>query len=485
MNLRRTWCALIAFPLLLLCLSVPIGAQLSGASGAAEKIASIAGRLDTQTPQPTEETLLSTLPLNLQEAGAAILRAKDDDAKSQQLDTLLQQAGLTFGSPVPAQVRPFLVGLVDAKQCPRHSLPCINLLSRTLAKVSDPMVKAALERWAASNPDPETRAVAVDRLFRASGHELLQALEERVNRAWASGDWAEVRRLGRLQERWGPLEFGATMPLFFWDPPPLFSVKPASDPIRVLAIGDFGTGSPTQQTVAATMLRYHHEHPFDFGITLGDNYQDDGAYTPTDPRWQKYWEQFYPQLGIPFYVSPGNHDWIYSADSAAAEILYQKSPQWRLPAPYYTFIAGPVQFFAVNTVFMSGAQLLWLQEGLQKSTAKWKIVYGHYQIYSAVRGDNPELIKRLFPILEQNHVDAYLCGHEHLFQHLRPEGGVHFFVSGSSGLEGEVPKPYDRLLFTAKEKQAGFTVLEADNKTLTVKFIDAGGKQIYDYTLRK
>jgi hypothetical protein len=82
---------------------------------------------------------------------------------------------------------------------------------------------------------------------------------------------------------------------------------------------------------------------------------------------------------------------------------------------------------------MSEAQLLWLRDELKKSTAKWKVVYGHDQVYSAVRGDNDDPIERLLPILEENRVDLYLCGHEHLFQHLKRAGSVHYFVNGAAG----------------------------------------------------
>jgi hypothetical protein len=98
----------------------------------------------------------------------------------------------------------------------------------------------------------------------------------------------------------------------------------------------------------------------------------------------------YDPLGIKFYATLGNHDWGF-ADSPAAEILYTwKSPSWRMPAPYYTFTAGPMQFFAMDTNEVSEAQLLWLKDELAKSRARWKLVYGHHPIYSAgAHEDNP------------------------------------------------------------------------------------------------
>ena len=44
-----------------------------------------------------------------------------------------------------------------------------------------------------------------------------------------------------------------------------------------------------------------------------------------------------------------------------SEILYsQQSPSWCLPAPYYTYTCGPVQFFAFDTNDVSEPQLGWL-----------------------------------------------------------------------------------------------------------------------------
>jgi predicted phosphodiesterase len=345
----------------------------------------------------------------------------------------------------------------------------------------------ALERWVSCHPDPDVAVTALNALLDVNGFELSRLLQGRVDLARASGAEGALRTLGRAQEQLGWSNRGvATLPSFFWDSPPVFSVAPASSPIRVVAFSDFGKGPEVQQKPADAMLGLHRAHPFDFGLTLGDNYQDDGAHSPTDARWQEYWGRWYPRLGIPFYVTLGNHDWR-SPNGPAAEILYsQKSPEWRLPAPYYTFTAGPVQFFAVHTVLMSEAQLLWLRDELKRSTAKWKVVYGHYHVYSAVRGDNDDLIERLLPVLEGNHVDLYLCGHEHLFQHLKRAGNVHFFVNGAAGGGARsVRKPnYEGLLFAAGEQQ-GFTVLEADGSSLTVRFIGEDGGQLYDYTLRK
>lgn len=488
MNPKCKWCVL---PFVLLVSgTLHIGTVWAGSAAQAQSVTTTQVQTTpaSQNPPSSDEALLSTLPTELRDAGAAILREKDEGEKGKLIWELVRAAdGASGRRRVTPKVRDFVIALVDAKQCPRNSTPCISLVSGTLRDTRDPVLRMALERWACSHPDPDVAVTALNALLEVDSFELSRLLQARVDLARASGAETALRTLGHAQERLGWSEWGvATLPSFFWDAPPVFSVKPAHASIRVLAISDFGAGSEGQQLPADTVLKYHRTHPFDFALTLGDNYQDDGAHSPTDARWQEYWGRWYPRLGIPFYVTLGNHDWR-SPDGPAAEILYsQKNPEWHLPSPYYTFTAGPVQFFAVNTVLMSEAQLLWLRDELKKSTAKWKVVYGHYHVYSAERGDNDNLIERLLPILEGNHVDLYLCGHEHLIQHLKRAGSVHFFVNGAAGGGARsVKKPgYEGLLFVAEGKQ-GFTVLEADGSSLTVRFIGEDGGQLYDYTLRK
>jgi tartrate-resistant acid phosphatase type 5 len=233
------------------------------------------------------------------------------------------------------------------------------------------------------------------------------------------------------------------------------------------------------------MLKYHQDKPFDFGITLGDNFYGRGMNSPQDPRWKTWWEELYKPLDIKFYASLGNHDWIYH-DSPAAEILYtQRSATWRMPAPYYTYTAGPAQFFALDTNDMSEAQLMWLKEELNKSRARWKVVYGHQPIYMGTEGGNniPEMVERLLPVL-RGRVDAYAAGHHHSLQHLKPEDGVHFIISGAGGQKTyQVNEREPRALYARSVN--GFTVLEATEQELTFRHVGTDANELYAYTLRK
>jgi hypothetical protein len=373
----------------------------------------------------------------------------------------------------------FLLSVLEADPSPEVRAAVADRLGRR----RDPKIQLALRRRVESDPATRVVLVAIERLRVHQNEELAQLLKRRIEQARSDGDEAALREFAPEQERWISLVRGTMLPAFMRVPPPIFSLKAADKAIRVLAFGDYGNGSEEQKQVAGAMQRYHRQTPFDFGITLGDNFYSIGMASPTDPRWKTWWDALYDPLGLKIYATLGNHDWG-QPDSPAGEILYtRQSPSWRMPAPYYTFTAGPVQFVALDTNDVSEAQLLWLRDELERSRARWKIVYGHHPIYSAgAHADNPGLIKRLLPVLK-GRADIFLAGHDHDMQHLKAEDGVHFFVNGAAGAGVRPITPGPRSLFA--KSVHGFAVLEANDRQFTVRFIDTSLSRVYEYTLTK
>lgn len=439
-------------------------------SSVAGRQSSVGGRSpEAASPQPSVlDPRLAMLPPHLREQGRAVLAETDEDVRADLAEALAElDAAATLD---------FLLALLATDPSPVVREEIVDALEDN----PDARVGPALEQRVLADPSPDLAMIALDLLRARATTPLLRLLETRIERVRTAGDAVEVQRLTREQERWASLVRGALLPTFFQQPPPVFSVKPKEAQIRVLAFGDFGDGSEDQRRVAGTMLQYHRRHPFDFAITLGDNFYPSGMESPADQRWRTWWSDLYDPLGIQFYAALGNHDWN-SPNSPAAEVLYtRESPSWRLPATYYTFTAGPAQFFALDTDIISEAQRRWLVGELQRSTATWKIVYGHHPIYSeGQHEDNNLKIEQLLPVLK-NRADVYLAGHDHDMQHLSPEGRLHFFIAGSGGkLRPITPGP--RSLFA--KSAHGFAVLEVRTDSLKVSFVGVDLQPLYEYTL--
>lgn len=197
------------------------------------------------------------------------------------------------------------------------------------------------------------------------------------------------------------------------------------DSVRFAVIGDSGTGEQPQYETAAEMATAHRQFPFDFVIMLGDNIY--GGKSPAD--FKRKFENPYQALldaGVKFYASLGNHD-------ETNERLYK--PFNMDGKRYYSFKRGNAEFFALDSNYMDREQLDWLGKQLGGSSALWKICYFHHPLYSHARAHGPDtdLRKRLAPLFGQYGVTVVFAGHEHVYERLKPQNGINYFVLGNSG----------------------------------------------------
>jgi len=275
-------------------------------------------------------------------------------------------------------------------------------------------------------------------------------------------------------------------------------VIPEKPTLRVVALGDFGSGNQHQAAVAHAMAKRNAEDRFDLGISLGDNFYRCGIRDTTDYYWKARWEDLYTPLGIPFYTSLGNHDYAHpqiicpgQTASPAAEIAYSEhSKSWRMPARYYTFVAGPVRFFALDTEGWSGAELEWLKQALESTVnepdVKWRIVYGHHPMYTSGVHLNERRIavlrKELAPLFQATKVDLYIAGHDHDMEHLRT-GGIEYLICGAGGAAlRAVRHPQSQSLFHATT--FGFLDIAIDQHSLKAEFLDTTLKPLEEPELR-
>ncbi len=254
-----------------------------------------------------------------------------------------------------------------------------------------------------------------------------------------------------------------------------FDLPDFGDPLRVLVLGDFGWGGKGQATVAQAIAKIHATAPLHLGITVGDNFYEHGVRSTDDRKWSERWEAPYAGLGIQFFPTLGNHDYY---GSVQAQLDYQSpSNTWRFPARQYRFRTGPAEFFALDTMDENPAQIRWFADAFSRSTARWKVVYGHHPVYSAGKhGGSAYLEQELLPLI-RGRAALYVAGHDHDMQHLKPVDGTHFIVSGGGGAKLRKPRPDPRSLFGAGVY--GFSVLELRPNHIEVSMYDSSADTIY------
>lgn len=194
---------------------------------------------------------------------------------------------------------------------------------------------------------------------------------------------------------------------------------------RVAIIGDSGSGEKGQFELAAQMIKLRAAFPFDTVLMLGDNIY--GRQTPVD--FNRKFELPYQGLlsdGVKFFAALGNHD---SPNSRFYEHFRMDGRR------YYSFRAGPAEFFALDSTSMDAAQLAWIARSLAESGARWKICFFHHPLYSSGKRHGPalDLRARLEPVLAKGGAHVVLAGHEHFYERLKPQKGIQHFVLGNSG----------------------------------------------------
>jgi hypothetical protein len=447
------------------------------------------GRADEPAvaPQaPAIDAVAAKLPAPVGEAARKWLHADDKELRSLTAFSpadLEQQVMVALASEPDAA--DFVLGRMGAETAATDKL-ILKIIAFDAFWVDEPGIVTGLQKLAESESDPEMMLAYLDAERRIEAKRLRKVLTARIEAARRAGDTKVLADLAAADERWVMIERGASMPGYLRRPPAPFAVKAADQAIRVVGMGDFGSGTQGQKDVAAAIVRMGRAQAFDFGLTFGDNFYPSGMTGTDDSRWKDWWEALYSPLGITFYPTLGNHEW-YSDDGAVAEIEYA-SPTWRFPAPYYSFTAGPVQFFAIDTTEISEAEVLWLDKAIASSTARWKVVYGHHPIFAPEKDAKAGrymvyMQARLWPIL-RGRVDAYLCGHQHAMAQMEPREGVHFFMSGGGGAPlVKVAKQAPGALFA--ESTFGFLTLEADPAKMKVSIFDTDGKAFASETITK
>ena len=229
-----------------------------------------------------------------------------------------------------------------------------------------------------------------------------------------------------------PLPRGATSPL------PMPSIRGGT----VFAVmGDSGSGDQPQQAVAQAMLTYFNTaRRFPFVLMLGDNLYDDD-YT------NEFSVPYKPLLdrGVKFYAALGNHDRDlqihfkpFNMNDVGSLCVRPGKRAVRRLEQQPSGRSGPDQ--VARQVFADAG-------------TKWRIGFFHHPLYSSGQhaSESRDVIRpAMEAALVRNQVDVVFSGHEHLYERIKPQHGVRYFVSGGGGrnLYDYKPSDFDEVGFS-------------------------------------
>eukprot|EP01038_Epipyxis_sp_PR26KG_P008714 gene8714-11775_t len=296
--------------------------------------------------------------------------------------------------------------------------------------------------------------------------------------------------------------------------------------VTFFAIGDFGCPTPEVRQTAWAMADYatNIESP-EFILALGDNFYPCGVQSVNDPLFKSYWMDVflkYDKLRVPWRVVLGNHDYEGNAQAQIDFTYHKSNPNriWYCPSNNYEFIeiiSGcsediSIEFFAFDANGcqndMYASELLKTKDTLRmkllSSTAKWKIVYAHHPMYTKGRwhGEEGKLLRDnvieqkigkgdkqkietvqgfgMEDIFVEGGVDAYICGHEHVFQH-HIARGINHFVAGAAGYTNTFyggSDKYNNIDWVDSNETDGFLAITVSEDEMIVKFIKTEDQQV-------
>jgi predicted MPP superfamily phosphohydrolase len=261
-------------------------------------------------------------------------------------------------------------------------------------------------------------------------------------------------------------------------PAPVSSSDASSDDVvRFIVFGDSGKGDTAQHELARMMVAHHWDRSYDMALMLGDNIYPSGDMEDMPSKFERPYAELLKR-GVSFHAALGNHD---VKKGREAQINYRNFNMGG--RSYYSFTRGDglVEFFALDSTYFNLRQRRWLEEALQASQAKWKIAFFHHPLYSSAdrHGSKLELRAELEPLLVRYGVDAAFSGHDHVYERIKPQQGVQYFVSGAGSKPRRGDLERESPIFAAgNDENSSFISIEVTPERFDFKTIDATGKVI-------
>jgi 3',5'-cyclic AMP phosphodiesterase CpdA len=266
----------------------------------------------------------------------------------------------------------------------------------------------------------------------------------------------------------------------------------AGEPLRVVVVSDLNGSygsSRYEAPVDMAMARILELKP-DLVISTGDMVA--GQRRPhlsrkeIEPMWQAFHTHVSQPLagaGIPFSVTPGNHDGSAYNGFALERAIYAEQWMPRKPEvrfvddagyPYhYAFELGDVLFISLDATVVGHlppSQMDWLRAVLDNNAEDYRrrVVFSHVPLWPFAQGRERDFIgdHELQALLEAADVDLYLSGHHHAFY----PGAMRGVAFVSQSCLGAGPR---RLLGMNDRSPRSFTLIEITADDLNIAAIAA------------
>ena len=114
------------------------------------------------------------------------------------------------------------------------------------------------------------------------------------------------------------------------------------------------------------------------------------------------------------------------------------------------------------------------------SREAWKIAVFHHPLYSNAgrHGSSVDLRTVLEPVLQAHGVKVVFSGHDHIYERLIPQQGIHYFVVGSSGQLRRGDLRRSASTAAGNDQDQAFMLVEIDQNELFFETITRTGTTI-------
>ena len=305
----------------------------------------------------------------------------------------------------------------------------------------------------------------------------------------------------------------------------------ATSPLHFLVVGDWGRrGHAYQKHVARQMGLEAARTGSKFVVSTGDNFYRLGVSSVHDSHWNESFDNIYidHSLQTPWYPVLGNHD--YGGNIYAQIERSGICPRWRMPERWHKISGAQhgrpdIDLFFIDTAVWIGKESLpfsilgssvsrhdqyvqkqWLMQCLKDSDASFKLVFGHYPIYSIGPHGGHASLQDLDDLLIQTGVTAYVCGHDHCLYHITSQFMIpgqsqtmHYICSGGGSeelvkftgdpslygcvLSGQCSDPKRLVRWQSFVDRAGFASFSLIDQHLHFKLIDRFGVVFHEQSI--